>query len=327
MGGRLVGGEDRTMPRILAAEKIASAGLDALRGAGHEVDLQLDLSADGLVRSVPGAAALIIRSATQVTSDVLEAGTDLKVVGRAGVGLDNVDVGAATARGVMVVNAPESNVVSAAEHTMALLLAQARNVPQAHAALAEGRWERSQWQGVELSGKVLGIIGFGRIGTLVATRALAFGMGVVAYDPFVNGDAGRDLGVDLMDLDTLIRTADFVTLHLARTPDTIGLVGDGLLAKAKPNLRVINVARGGIVDEAALAAAVREGRIAGAAIDVFDSEPCTDSPLFGVPGVVVTPHLGASTREAQDKAGVTIAEQVMLALNGDPVPFAVNRNG
>ena len=312
------------MSRILVTEEIASAGLDALGDAGHDVDLQLGLSAEQLLGAIEGAHALIIRSATKVTSEVIDAGADLMVVGRAGVGLDNVDIAAATARGVMVVNAPLSNTVSAAELTMALLLAQARNIPQAHAALVGGRWERSRWTGVELADKVLGIIGLGHIGTQVAARAAAFGMQLVAYDPFVPEDTGREFGVDLVELDELIARADFLTLHLARTPDTIGMVGVELLAKAKPTLRIINVARGGIVDESALAEAVLEGRVAGAAIDVFDTEPSTDSPLLGVPGVVVTPHLGASTREAQDKAGITIAKQVELSLAGDHVPFAVN---
>ena len=312
------------MPRILVTELIADSGLDQLRAAGHEVDVQLGLSAEELLETLPGAAALIIRSATQVTAEALEAGADLVVIGRAGIGLDNVDVEAATRAGVMVVNAPEANMLSAAEHTMALLLSQARNVPQAHAALVEGRWERSRWVGVEVADKVLGIVGLGRIGALVAARAAAFGMRLIAHDPFVSDEAARKLNVELVELDDLVRRADFLTLHLAKTPQTVGLIGKELLARAKPNLRIINVARGGIIDEVALAEAVRGGRIAGAAIDVFDREPTTDSPLFGVPGIVVTPHLGASTREAQDKAGVTIAEQVDLALGGEFVPFAVN---
>jgi D-3-phosphoglycerate dehydrogenase / 2-oxoglutarate reductase len=312
------------MARILVTEKIAENGLKKLRDAGHVVDTRVGLSPEALVEVVPGAAALIIRSATQVTREVLEAGTDLVVVGRAGIGLDNVDVAAATARGVMVVNAPQSNILSAAEHTMALLLSQARNIPQAHAALVDGRWERSKWEGVELSDKVLGIVGLGRIGKLVAQRAHAFGMKIVAYDPFVSHDRARQIGVELLDLDALVEVADFLTLHLAKTPETVGLVGKELLARAKPGIRIINVARGGIVDEAALAEAVRSGQVGGAAIDVYSSEPTTDSPLFGVPGIVVTPHLGASTREAQDKAGDTIAEQVRLALAGEFVPFAVN---
>lgn len=310
--------------RVLVTEKIADGGLDRLRDAGHTVDVQLDLTPETLLDAVVGAHALIIRSATKVTREVLEAGTGLVVVGRAGIGLDNVDVAAATERGVMVVNAPQSNTLSAAEHTMALLLSQARNVPQAHAALKAGRWERSKWEGVELSDKTLGIIGLGRIGKLVAQRAMAFGMKLVAYDPFVTPERARQINVELVDLDELVSRADFITLHLAKTPETVGLIGSDLLAKAKPSLRIVNVARGGIVDEDALADAVREGRIAGAALDVFAAEPTTESPLFDLDAVVVTPHLGASTIEAQDKAGDTIAEMVELALAGDFVPYAVN---
>ena len=312
------------MARILVTEKIADRGLDRLRAAGHEVDVQLDATAETLPGLVEGAAALIIRSATQVTAEVLAAGRDLVVVGRAGIGLDNVDVPAATAQGVMVVNAPQSNTLSAAEHTMALLLAQARNVPQAHAALVDGRWERSRWEGVELSDKVLGIIGLGRIGTLVAQRAQSFGMRLVGYDPFVSPERARQINVTLLDLDELLGVADFITIHVAKTPETTGLLNAERLAAAKPGLRIINVARGGIVDEAALADAIRSGHLGGAALDVFDREPTTESPLFGLDNVVVTPHLGASTREAQDKAGETIAEMVELALGGDFVPFAVN---
>ena len=312
------------MPRVLVTEEIAERGLDGLRAAGCEVDIRLDPTPDELLAAVKGADALIIRSATQVTDEVLAAGPDLVVVGRAGIGLDNVDVEAATRRGVMVVNAPQSNIISAAEHTMALLLAQARNVPQAHAALTAGRWERSRWEGVELANKTLGIVGLGRIGKLVAQRALAFGMRLVAYDPYVAPDRARQMGIELMSLDELVRSADFITLHVAKTPETVGLINADLLANAKPTLRVINVARGGIVDEDALARALRDGRVAGAALDVFAREPMTESPLFGLPTVVVTPHLGASTREAQDKAGDTIAEMVQLALAGEFVPFAVN---
>jgi len=312
------------MARVLVTEKLAERGLTLLADAGHEVDVQLELSPDALNGVLPGAHALIVRSATQVTAEALEAGTDLAVVGRAGIGLDNVDVEAATRRGVMVVNAPQSNILSAAEHAMALLLAQARNIPQAHAALVAGKWERSKWEGVELHGKTLGVVGLGRIGALVAQRALAFGMRLCAYDPYVSADRARHMGVELMALDDLVAEADFITIHLPKTPETAGLFGRELLAKSKPGLRIVNAARGGIVDEEALADALREGRVGGAAFDVFATEPCTDSPLFGLPGVVVTPHLGASTAEAQDKAGVTIAEQVILALAGDFVPFAVN---
>ncbi len=312
------------MSRILVTETIADAGLERLRAAGHEVDQRLGLSPAELLDAIGGASGLIVRSATQVTAELLARADRLVVVGRAGIGLDNVDVEAATRAGVMVCNAPESNSLSAAEHTMALLLAQARNVPQAHAALVAGRWERAKWEGVELADKTLGIVGLGRIGSLVAQRAAAFGMRIIAHDPFVSPEAAKRINVDLVDLDTLVATADFLTLHLAKTPETVGLIGKELLAKAKPSLRIVNVARGGIVDEAALAEAAREGRIGGAAVDVFDMEPTTESPLFDVPSIVVTPHLGASTREAQDKAGVTVAEQVVLALAGEFVPFAVN---
>jgi D-3-phosphoglycerate dehydrogenase len=312
------------LARILVTEEIAETGLARLRDAGHEVDVRLGLSTDELVEAIRGAHALIIRSATQVTGDVLTAAIDLSVVGRAGIGLDNVDVGEATARGVMVVNAPQSNILSAAEHTMALILAQARNIPQAHNALVAGKWERSRWSGVELHGKTLGVVGLGRVGALVAQRALAFGMRLVAYDPYVSADRARQMSVELMSLEELMAEADVVSIHLPKTPETIGLVDKDLLARAKPGLRIVNTARGGIIDEDALLGALEEGIVAGAALDVFSTEPCTDSPLFGRPDVVVTPHLGASTSEAQDKAGVTIADQVLLALAGEFVPYAVN---
>ncbi|MFZ4583926.1 MAG: phosphoglycerate dehydrogenase [Acidimicrobiia bacterium] len=312
-------------PRVLVTEEIADTGLDAIRAAGLEVDVQLGLSPEALLDAVDGAAALIIRSATQVTEAVLDRGRDLVVVGRAGIGLDNVDVAAATKRGVMVVNAPQSNVLSAAEQTVALMLSQARNIPQANRDLKEGKWNRSKWTGVELHGKTLGIVGLGRVGVLVAQRALAFGMKLVAYDPFVSAERARQLGVELEpDLLELVRRADFLTVHLPKNPETIGLIDAKVLAEAKPTLRIVNTARGGIIDEAALADAIAEGRIQGAALDVFEKEPTTESPLFGLESVVVTPHLGASTVEAQDKAGVTIAEMVVLALKGDFVPFAVN---
>jgi D-3-phosphoglycerate dehydrogenase len=312
------------MARVLVTEEIAEGGLDRLRQLGHDVDIRLDLSPGDLLQAIAGAHALIIRSATKVTADVIDAGRDLVVVGRAGIGLDNVDVEHATKRGVMVVNAPQSNILSAAEQTMALLLAQARNIPQAHAALTQGRWERSRWEGVELADKVLGIVGLGRIGKLVAQRASAFGMRLIAYDPFVGHERARQLGVEIVELDELMARSDFVTIHATKTKETEGLIGKDLLAKAKPGLRVINVGRGGIVDEAALAEAITSGHLGGAALDVFAVEPTTESPLFALDSVVVTPHLGASTREAQDKAGDTIAEQVALALSGEFVPFAVN---
>ncbi len=312
------------MARILVTEKLAESGLDLLRDAGHEVDVQIGLSPEEIHGVIPGAHALIIRSATTVTAAMLDAGRDLQVVGRAGVGLDNVDVASATSRGVMVVNAPLSNVLSAAEQTMALILASARNTPQAHSALVQGRWERSKWTGMELGGKTLGIIGLGRIGSLVAQRARAFDMKLVGYDPFISPERAEQYGVRLLSLDELAAESDIVTVHVARTPETIGLIGSDFLAKAKQGIRVINVARGGIVDEVALHEGLQSGKVGGAGLDVFTSEPMTESPLFGHPDVVVTPHLGASTREAQDRAGVTIAEQVQLALSGDFVPHAVN---
>jgi D-3-phosphoglycerate dehydrogenase len=312
------------MARILVTEQIAQGGLDRLAADGHDVDVRLGLSGSELLDAVGDANALIIRSATQVTDEVLAAGPDLMVVGRAGIGLDKVDVTSATSRGVMVVNAPQSNIVSAAEHTMALLLAQARNVPQAHAALVDGRWERSRWEGVELADKTLGVVGLGRIGKLVADRARGFAMRIVAYDPFVSSERAKSLGVELLDLDQVVAESDFLTIHLPKTPETLGLVNRDLLMKAKPSLRVVNVARGGIVDEADLAECVRDGVISGAALDVFSAEPMTESPLFELDEIIVTPHLGASTREAQDKAGDTIATMVQLALAGDFVPYAVN---
>ncbi len=312
------------MARILVTEALADAGLDRLRRAGHDVDVRLGLSPAELLDVIPGAAALIVRSATKVTADVIEAGRDLIAVGRAGVGVDNVDTAAATKRGVMVVNAPGSNGLSTAEHAVALLLSMARNIPQAHGALVAGRWEKSRWEGVELHGKTLGVLGLGRIGTLVAQRAMAFGMRIVAADPMMSAERARQLGIDLVDLDELFATSDFVTLHLSRTKETINLVNADLLSRSKRGIRIVNAARGGIINEADLADAIRSGQVGGAALDVFDTEPLTDSPLFHLDQVVVTPHLAASTPEAQDKAGDVIAEQLLLALAGDFVPFAIN---
>jgi D-3-phosphoglycerate dehydrogenase len=310
--------------RVLVTEEIADSGLQELRDAGHEVDIRLGLSPSELIDAIEGAHALIIRSATKVDGPTLEAAKDLVVVGRAGIGLDNVDVAKATELGVMVVNAPVSNILSAAEQTMALLLAQARNIPQAHSALKAGKWERSKWEGVELHGKTLGVVGLGKIGALVAQRASAFGMHLIAFDPFISEERARHMGVELVDLDTLLAKSDFITIHLPKTKETTNLLDAAALAKTKPGVRIINVARGGIVNEADLADAIRNGHVQGAALDVFEKEPTTESPLFELPSVVVVPHLGASTFEAQDKAGITIAEQVQLALAGDFVPYAVN---
>ena len=312
------------MARVLVTEKIADIGVAKLRHAGHEVQVRTGMSPEELLEAVPGVHGLVIRSATQVTAEVFEAGSDLVIVGRAGVGLDNVDVDAATDHGVLVVNDTLSNITSAAEHTMAMILAQARNIPQAHTALVDGRWERSRWEGIELSDKTLGIIGLGRIGRLVAERALAFAMRVIASDPYVSEDVALRSVMSLVSVEELVAESDFITIHVARTPETVGLIDSEMLKLAKPNLRIVNVSRGGIVDEADLADAVASGRIAGAALDVFDGEPITESPLFELDSVVVTPHLGASTEEAQSKAGEAIAEQVLLALAGEFVPAAVN---
>jgi D-3-phosphoglycerate dehydrogenase len=311
------------MVRVLIAEPLADAGIELLR-AHFEVDAHDALDRAELLARVADADALVVRSATQVDAEVLTAGRNLKVVGRAGIGLDNVDVAAATRLGVMVVNAPQSNVISAAEHTVALILAQARNIPQADAALREGRWERSRFQGAELYGKTLGIVGLGRVGALVAQRLNAFGMRVIAYDPYVSRDRAAQMGVELASLVEVLTRADVVTVHLPKTPETTGLIGERELAAMHPGARLVNTARGGLVDETALAKAVESGHLGGAALDVFSEEPTTHSPLFQLDRVVVTPHLGASTTEAQDKAGVAIAEQLILALTGQFVPNAVN---
>src|SRR5436190_14134730 len=310
--------------RVLVTEPLSERGLALLR-EDFQVDVRPELAKGGLAEAIQPYDALIVRSQTHVDAAVVEAAENLKVVARAGIGLDNVDVEACTRRGVLVVNAPQSNIVSAGEHTIALLLAQARNVPQADAALRRGEWARERFQGVELSGKTLGVVGVGRVGSMVAHRALAFGMRVIAFDPFVPRDRAREMGVELMPtLEAVLVQSDFVTIHLPRTPETEGMIGERELALVKPGARLVNTARGGIVDEDALARALKDGRLAGAALDVFDEEPVSEHPLFGFEQVVVTPHLGASTVEAQDKAGAAIAEMVRLALGGEFVPYAVN---
>ena len=305
--------------KVLVRERIADAGIELLE-ARFDVDVDLDSPLGEIVGRYD---ALIVRSATKVTADVIAAGTNLKVIGRAGVGVDNVDVDAATRRGIVVANAPESNILSAAEHAVGLLLALARNIPQAHAALLDGRWERSKWGGVELADKTLGVLGFGRIGRLVARRALGLQMKVVAYDPFVSAERFRDLGAEPATFDEVLERADFVTLHLPLTDETRGSIDAEAFARMKPGARIVNAARGELVDEQALIAALESGRLAGAAIDVFASEPY-DGPLLAAPNVVLTPHLAASTEEAQDRAGVIVAEQVAAALEGGVVMNAVN---
>src|ERR687891_404068 len=272
--------------KVLISEKLAPAGIERLKQHA-DVDVRLGMTPDSLLEVIPAYDALVVRSATKVTAAVLEKAANLKVVGRAGIGIDNVDVDAATRSGVLVVNAPQSNIISAAEHTMALLLAQSRNVPQAHSALTAGSWEREKWQGVELHDKTLGIVGLGRVGTLVAQRASAFGMHLVAYDPYVSPHRAAQMGVELLPtVEEVCRRCDFLTIHLPRTPDTVGIVSDEELAGARSGIRVVNTARGGLVDEGALVAALKDGRVAGAAVDVFDAEPVTEHPLFGLPNVV-----------------------------------------
>jgi D-3-phosphoglycerate dehydrogenase / 2-oxoglutarate reductase len=311
--------------RVLVAEKIGASGIDLLK-QHFDVTTAFDTEGFDFEASIGEYDGLLIRSATKMTADLIEKATNLKAIGRAGVGVDNVDVPAATKRGIIVANAPESNVVTAAEHTMALLLALARNVPQAHAALSgQGKWERSKWSGVELDGKVLGVLGFGRIGQLVAARAKSFGMRVLAFDPFVSAERYKDLGVEKAEnSDAVYAEADFLTLHLPKTPETEGWLDAEAIAKCKDGVKVLNVARGPLINDEDLVAALDSGKVGGAALDVFRSEPVTESPYFGRPNVIVTPHLGASTAEATDRAGFQAAEQVVAALTGGPVTTAVN---
>jgi D-3-phosphoglycerate dehydrogenase len=313
-------------PIVLITEELSPAGI-ALLESGFEIRHADGADRGQLLAALADADAVIIRSATIIDAEALEHAPKLRVVARAGVGLDNVDVEAATRAGVMVVNAPASNIVSAAEHAVALLLASARNVPQAMASLKSGQWKRSAFTGVELQDKVAGILGLGKIGVLVAQRLAAFGMTVIAYDPYVAAARAAQIGVRLVGLDELLAESDFISVHLPKNAETAGIIGDRQLHMVKPTARIINAARGGIVDEAALAGALADARVAGAALDVYATEPCTDSPLFSMPNVVVTPHLGASTHEAQEKAGTEVARSVRLALAGEFVPDAVNVQG
>jgi len=310
--------------RVLVADPLAETGVAKL-AAEFEVDVCTGLDKAGLLGVIGGYDAIVVRSATVVDADVIAAGSRLKVIARAGIGLDNVDVRAATARGVMVCNAPQSNVISAAEHTVALLLACVRRVPQADRSVRAGLWRRAELEGVELHGKTLGVLGLGRVGALVAQRCHAFGMRLIAYDPYVTAERAASMGVELCDtVPELCAIADVVTVHLPKTRETVGIIGERQLRMMKPTARVVNTARGGLVDEAALFRALSQGWIAGAALDVFEVEPPGSSPLLGLDNVVVTPHLGASTLEAQDKAGTMVAEAVAAALAGEFVPSAVN---
>jgi D-3-phosphoglycerate dehydrogenase len=311
-------------PRILVKEQIADTGVDSLR-EHFDVDVGTDWDDAQLAERIADYDGIVIRSATKLTADLIEKADRLKVIGRAGVGVDNVDVDAATKRGIVVANAPQSNVVAAAEHTIALMLALARNVPRGHASLIDGRWERSKLGGTELYEKTLGILGFGRIGQLVAQRAKAFGMNILAFDPYVSAERYRELGVEKAESsDDLYARADFVTIHLPNTPETKGWLDAEAFSKMRDGVRVINCARGSLLVEDALVEALDSGKVAGAALDVFSEEPITEHPLFGRDNVVVTPHLGASTSEAQDRAGVQTAEQVVAALTGGTVTTAVN---
>lgn len=314
-------------PVVLIAEELSPATLDAL---GPDFEVRNCNGADRselLAALSKGVDAVLIRSATKMDAEAISAAKGLKVIARAGVGLDNVEIPAATAAGVMVVNAPTSNIVSAAELAIGLLLASARSISPAHAALKGGKWARSKYTGAELFEKTLGIVGFGRIGQLVAHRMQAFGMDVVAYDPYLQPAKAAQLNVKLVELDELLKVSDFITIHLPKTKETANLIGTEALKKVKPTVRIINAARGGVLDESALYEALKNGKVAGAGLDVFATEPCTDSPLFTLDNVVATPHLGASTDEAQERAGIAVAVSVRKALSGELVPDAVNVKG
>jgi len=313
-------------PVVLIAEELSPATVDAL-GPDFEIRNVDGTDRPALLASLADAHAILVRSATKVDAEAIAAAPNLKVVARAGVGLDNVDIKAATTAGVMVVNAPTSNIISAAELTVGHILSLARHIPAAHASLAAGAWKRSAYTGVELYEKTVGIIGLGRIGALITQRLQAFGVQVIAYDPYVTTARAQQLGVELVSLEDLLKRADFTTIHMPKTPETVGMISDAQFALMKPTAFVVNVARGGLIDEDALHRALTSNTIAGAGLDVFVSEPPKDSPLVSLPNVVVTPHLGASTDEAQEKAGVSVAKSVRLALGGELVPDAVNVAG
>jgi D-3-phosphoglycerate dehydrogenase len=310
--------------RILVAEPIGQAGIDRLSGQ-HQADVRLLLAPADFLAALPDYDALIVRSQVRVDAAAIAAGTRLKVVGRAGVGVDNIDIEAATRAGVAVVNAPTANTVAAAEHTLALILSLARHVAAADASVRRGEWHRAEFMGAELNGRTLGIVGLGRVGLAVADRARAFEMTLLGSDPLVGADAAAAHGVRVVELDYLLREADVVTLHVPLAAATRGLLGAERLARVKPGALLINVARGGIIDEAALAEALTSGRLGGAAIDVFEHEPVRDSPLLSAPNTVLTPHLGASTAEAQAKAALEVVEGVLDVLAGRPAAYQVNR--
>ncbi|MGH2583372.1 MAG: phosphoglycerate dehydrogenase [Dehalococcoidia bacterium] len=310
-------------PRVLVADPIAQDGIDLLDRSA-DVDVRTGLSLEALLEAIPAYDALVVRSETKVTAEVIDAGTRLQVIGRAGVGVDNIDIPAATRRGIVVVNAPTGNTISAAEHTIGLMLALARHIPQADASMRAGEWQRSRFVGVELRGKILGVIGLGQVGSEVARRARGLDMCVLSVDPFVSEERARSLGVELVELNELLGRADFIAVHTTLTQGTRGLIGAEEIAWMKPTVRLINTARGGIIEEAALVEAVRSGRIAGAAVDVFTQEPLQDVAIAQTPGIIVTPHLGASTAEAQERVAVDVAEQILRILAGEAAAYAVN---
>ena len=311
--------------KIFVADDVSESGLEPLRAAGFAVEKRTGLAPAELREVLPECDGLVVRSETKVTAELMDAGARLRVIGRAGVGVDNIDVGAATARGIVVMNAPDGNTITTAEHTMALLVALARRVPQACASLKAGRWEKKKFVGVELQGKTLGVVGLGRIGRVVANRAQGFGMSVVAFDPFVSPDAAREAGMELLPLEEVFARADFLTVHTPLTAETRGIIGAQAFARMKRGVRVINCARGGLVDERALLVAIKEGTVAGAALDVFEQEPPpSDHPLLALDEVIVTPHLGASTKEAQEGVAVTVAEQMRDYLATGALRGAVN---
>ncbi|MCD5346779.1 phosphoglycerate dehydrogenase [Agromyces sp. H3Y2-19a] len=313
-------------PVVLIAEELSPATVDAL-GPDFEIRKVDGTDRPALLSALADAAAVLIRSATKVDAEAIAAAPNLRVVARAGVGLDNVDVKAATTAGVMVVNAPTSNIISAAELTIGHILSLARHIPAGHASLSAGEWKRSAYTGTELYEKTVGIIGLGRIGALITARLQAFGVEVIAYDPFITSARAQQLGVQTVSLDELLERSDFVTIHMPRTPETVGMIGAEQLAKMKNTAYIVNVARGGLIDEQALHDALVSGEIAGAALDVFVQEPPKESPLIGLPNLIATPHLGGSTDDAQEKAGVSVAKSVRLALAGELVPDAVNVAG
>jgi len=311
-------------PKVLVCDPIADEGVRALQEFGAEVDVRLHQSPEELIANISDYDAVIVRSETRVTAAAIQAAQRLQVVGRAGVGVDNIDVEAATQRGILVVNAPTGNMTSAAEHSVGLMLALARNIPQANATLRGGKWDRSRFMGVEVRGKTLGIIGLGQVGSEVARRARGLEMRVIGYDPFVPEERARVLGVEMVSLEELLRQSDFITIHTSLTEGTRGLIGEPELALAKPSVRIVNTARGGIIDEEALCQAVAEGRVAGAALDVFEGEPKVNPKLLESENIVVTPHLGASTAEAQERVALDVVEQIIAVFKGEPVRYAVN---